>query len=220
MYSGEIISTNYVEVSPEHSIGFVIDKINESHYHQLPVVSDTDFLGLVREEDLLAADNTLLSVDTLKRTFPFVFVYDYQHVYEASQMLGVYGFDVLPVLDKDRKYVGVITQQDIIHTLNTNLGNHAPGAIVILEMDSKDYSLSKIAHIIEAENAKILSVSTSLIKEGERLEVWLKLNKTNISAVTASLWRFNYIVKAKFNDGSDEKDINERYQLLMNYLDI
>lgn len=220
MYSGEIISTNYVEVSPDHAIGFVIDKINELHYHQLPVIQGTDFFGLVQEEDLLAADNDLLSIDTLQRTFPFIFVYDYQHIYEASQIMGVHGFDVLPVLDKDRKYIGVITKQDIIHALNTKLCNHEPGAIIVLEMDTKDYSLSQIAHIIEAENARILSVSTTQMADDDRVEICLKLNKTNISAVTASLWRFNYIVKATFNDGSDEKDINDRYQLLMNYLDI
>lgn len=220
MYSGEIISTNYVEVNPDHTIAFVIDRINELHCHQLPVVQDTDFLGLVQEEDLLAAEDDRVSIDTLKRTFPFVFVYDYQHIYEASQVMGVNGLDMLPILDKDRKYIGAITKQDIIRALNTKLGNHEPGAIMVLEMDAKDYSLSQIAHIIEAEDTKIHSVSTNQMIEDDRVEICLKLNKTNISAVTASLWRYNYIVKATFNDGSDEKDINDRYQLLMNYLDI
>jgi acetoin utilization protein AcuB len=48
----------------------------------------------------------------------------------------------------------------------------------------------------------------------------IKVNKTNISSVVASLWRNDYVVKATFRDGGAQSDIQDRYDLLMNYLDL
>lgn len=220
MYIGEIIAATYSEVEPTHTIRAALNKIDELHYQHLPVVQGTTYLGLVKEEDLLAVEDDLLSLSSLERHFSFLYIHDYQHLYDAMQVMSLHNCDILPVLDKDHHYVGIINREGVLSVVSTLLGNQEPGAIAILEMDAKDYSLSQLSHIVEAENVKILSLASRRIMDTERIEVCLKFNKTNVSALIASLWRFNYLVKATFNDGSDENDINDRYQLLMHYLDI
>lgn len=220
MYIGEIISKFYAEVNPQDTVAHVLDRINEFHFHQLPIVQDGEFIGLVREEDLLAEEDESKAIVDIKRTSPLVYVYDYQHIFDGLQIMAIHDHDILPVLTKDHKYLGIISQKDILKALNHTLANNEAGAVIVLEMDSRDYTLSQVSHIIESENTRILSISSRQLPDSDRIEMTIKVNKNNIAAIVASLWRFDYVVKATFNDGSDKNDIQDRYNLLMNYLEL
>ncbi|MFD2742070.1 MULTISPECIES: CBS domain-containing protein [Sphingobacterium] len=220
MYIGEIISNLYAEVKPQDTVERVLHRISEFHFHQLPIVQDSEFIGLVREEDLLAEEDESKAIADIKRTSPFVYVYDYQHIFDGLQIMAIHDHDILPVLNKDHQYMGIISQKEILKALNHTLANNEAGAVIVLEMDSRDYTLSQVSHIIESENTRILSISSRQLPDSDRIEMTIKVNKNNIAAIVASLWRFDYVVKATFNDGSDKNDIQDRYNLLMNYLEL
>lgn len=220
MYIGEIISNFYAEVSPQDTVAHVLHRINEFHFHQLPIVAEGDYIGLIREDDLLAEEDETKAIADMRRTSPFMYVYDYQHIFDGLQMMAAHDHDILPVVDKDHKYLGIISQKEILKALNHSLTNNEPGAVIVLEMDSRDYTLSQVSHIIESENTRILSIASRQLPDSDRIEMTIKVNKNNIAAIVASLWRFDYVVKATFNDGSDKNDIQDRYNLLMNYLDL
>jgi len=217
MYIGENISTLYTEVHPNDTVAATLDKVNELHLQQLPVVKGKDYLGIITEEDLLNVDDDLKTIKDLKFTFPFIYLFDYQHIFDALQYLETYQFDMLPILNKNNQYVGVITPKDLLLALNKTVSNQEIGAIIVLEMEERDNSLTHIANIIESEN---LQTGIKVLEDSSKVELTIKLNKTNISSVLASLWRHDYVVKATFNDGSDQNDIQERYNLLMNYLNL
>ena len=90
----------------------------------------------------------------------------------------------------------------------------------MLELGPRDNALSHIAHIIEAENTNIYSTAIHQIPDSSDLALTIKVNRTNLSAVVAALNRNNYPVKATFRDSADQTDIQNRYDLLMNYLDL
>lgn len=220
MYIGENISTLYTEVHPNDTVAATLDKVNELHLQQLPVVKGKEYLGIITEEDLLNVDDNLKTIKELKFTFPFIYLFDYQHIFDALQYLETYQFDMLPIMNKNNQYVGVITPKDLLLALNKTVSNQEIGAIIVLEMEERDNSLTHIANIIESENCKILQTGVKVMEDSSKVELTIKLNKTNISSVLASLWRHDYVVKATFNDGSDQNDIQERYNLLMNYLNL
>lgn len=220
MYIGENISTFYTEVHPNDTVAATLDKVNELHLQQLPVVKGKEYLGIITEEDLLNVDDDMKTIKDLKFTFPFIYLFDYQHIFDALQYLETYQFDMLPILNKNNQYVGVITPKNLLLALNKTISNQEIGAIIVLEMEERDNSLTHIANIIESENCKILHTGVKVLGDSSKVELTIKLNKTNISSVLASLWRHDYVVKATFNDGSDQNDIQERYNLLMNYLNL
>ncbi|WDF69945.1 CBS domain-containing protein [Sphingobacterium oryzagri] len=220
MYLGEILSKHYFDVKPDDSIGFALDRMNEFHMTQLPVVSEHDFLGLLTEDQLLAADDETQSLHNLSVSLRFVYLYEYQHVYDALQYMSAHQLQLLPVVDKDNVYLGTLTQQEVLHALNDTLGNREPGAIIVLELGRNDVSFSHIAHLFESENVRILSTAVRDIPDTTKIEMTIKVDKQNISTLIASLWRFDYVVKATFNDGSPDSDIKERYDILMNYLNL
>ncbi|RZF62422.1 CBS domain-containing protein [Sphingobacterium corticibacterium] len=220
MYIGEIIAKNYFDVQSDDSIGFALDKMNELHTTQLPIVDERDLLGILTEEHLLSAHDETQPLSSLMVSLRFVYLYEYQHVYDALQYMDAHQLDILPILDKDNGYMGTVTSIDLLSAINETLGNKGPGAIIVLELGKNDISFSHIAHIFESENIRILNTAVRDIPDTTKMEMTIKVDKQNISTVVASLWRFDYVVKATFNDGSQDSDIKERYDILMNYLNL
>lgn len=218
MFIGQYISHNY-HVLPSDSIDFVLSKMDEYHCGHLPVVDGLVYHGLVSYDDLLEIDDTSLPLDRITHLLQPAFLFDYQHVYDALQLIASQNYCLITVLDKQHDYQGVLTKHDILEALNETMGNEE-GAIIVLELGARDNALSHVARIIESENTSILSTAIRQVPDSAKLEMTIKVNKTNIAAVVASLWRNDYVVKATFRDGADQSDIQSRYDLLMNYLDI
>ena len=63
------------------------------------------------------------------------------------------------MLDASDHYLGLITLGDVLkHYSDSGIFEDANG-VIVLEMSPKDYLLSAIAHLVESENARILSAS-------------------------------------------------------------
>ncbi|SKB53907.1 CBS domain-containing protein [Sphingobacterium nematocida] len=219
MFIGQYISTDYHEVLLTDTVEFVLQKMNENHSKFLAAVEGKIFHGLVSEELLLDQIDTEVPINTIKLHFRSVYLFDYQHIYDALQLITTYDYCFIPVLNRKHEYLGVLTKQDLLIALNETLGNDE-GAIIVLELGIRDNALSHIARIIETENTSILSTAIHRLPDSSKLEMTIKVNKTNISAVVSSLWRNDYVVKATFRDGGEQSDIQDRYDLLMNYLDL
>lgn len=220
MFINEILIKDYYDLSSSDTITYALDKMSELHTIQLPVVDEKDFLGIITENHLLAAHDHEQTVGSLMMSLRFLYLHADQHIYEALQYISAYQLEVLPILDTDNYYLGIITLNDLIIELNTTLGNNSPGAIIILELERKDISFAQIAHIIESENIKVLNMSANDIPDSTKTLLTIKVNKQNIASLIASLWRYNYIVKATFDDVKQDSEIQERYDILMNYLNI
>lgn len=219
MFIGQYISYDYHEVSLRDSIDFASNKMIDNHSKNLAVVDDKIFHGIITEDILLDQHDVYAPLESIRSQFKTFYLFDYQHIYDALQLISAYDYCFIPVLNKNHEYLGVLTKQDLLIALNQTLGNDE-GAIIVLELGIRDNALSHIARIIESENTSILSTAIHQIPDSSKLEMTIKVNKTNISSVVASLWRNDYVVKATFRDGGNQSDIQDRYELLMNYLDL
>ena len=77
-----------------------------------------------------------------------------------------------------------------------------------------------MAQIVEGDNAQILSSYVQSFQDSTRLEVTLKINKTELSGIISSFERYNYQVKAVFNSTTTDDGTEDRYNSLMNYLNV
>lgn len=219
MFIGQYISKDYHEVSLSNSIDMALNKMTDNHIKQLAVAEGKIYHGLITEDILLDHVETHAPLESIRMSFKSVFLFDYQHIYDALQYMVAYDLCFIPILNKNHEYQGVLSKINLLSALNDTLGNDE-GAIIVLELGIRDNALSHIARIIETENTAILSTAVRQVPDSTKLEMTIKLNKTNISAVVASLWRNDYVVKATFRDGGAQSDIQDRYDLLMNYLDL
>ena len=90
----------------------------------------------------------------------------------------------------------------------------------MLEINNNSNSLAHMSQIVESDNAQILSSYIRTYPDSTRIEVTLKVNKKDISAIVATFLRYEYVIKATFNHNYDNDNARDRYDSLMNYLSL
>ena len=78
--------------------------------------------------------------------------------------------------------------------------------------------MTEIANIIESNDTKILSSYVISKKDSTKMELTIKLNKTDITAIIKDLERYEYNVKASYKEEDPNTDFVERYEQLMRFL--
>jgi acetoin utilization protein AcuB len=187
----------------------------------LPIVNNEDFLGLISDKDIYDFNMAEEPIGNHSLSLFSPYITEYQHVYEAIELASRLNLSIVPVLDHNNHYKGVITQNDLIHYFADFTALKEPGAIIILDMSIHDYSLSQIAQIVEGNDAKILSLYISSHSSSTRLELTLKINRTDLTSIIQTFTRYNYIIRSTFMDHDDTNSLYEnRYESFMKYLSI
>ena len=220
MNIGQIITTQDFAVSPADRISSVLDKMAEFRVAQLPVVEEGIFLGLVSDDVLIEHPFSGHTLQEANLSYQTAYVYDNQHIYDGALFFRIHPVSVMPVIDHQHNYLGSVTPGRLTDKLSETMSLDIPGAIIVLEMGQRDNALSHIAHIVESDNAQIINSYIRFFPDSARLEVTIKINKLEISSIIASFLRHDYRVKATYNDNSGHDDSYDRYEHLMNYINM
>jgi acetoin utilization protein AcuB len=185
----------------------------------LPIVNDKEFLGLVSETDIYDLNMPEEPLGNHQLSLVRPYVKENQHILEAMEMASRLQLSLIPVLDHRKHYLGVITITDLLHYFADLSALKNPGGIVVLELNSNDYSLAQIAQIVEGNDAKILGMLLTSNPNTTQIQLSLKLNVTDLTSIIQTFNRYNYNVLGSFMKHDDEEDLLEdRYNLLMKYL--
>ena len=212
----DIPSLNFAQTGKE-----AFHLLNDHHLKHLPVVEDGRLVGIISEADIFNHKlyEPIGAYDfSMARRFA---VRDGEHVLEVIKVMGDHRLTIIPVLDSEGFYLGVVTQNDLLRFFSATASFTQPGAVLVLEMERRDYSMATIARFVEENECKILCSFVTSTHESETLEVTLKLNSHDVSRVIASLERHNYTVRQTFGEpGHADNGLQDRVDSLMNYLNM
>ena len=194
-----------------------MDEFKVSH---LPIVIKKEYLGLISDTEIFDSELTDEPFTNCKLSLIRPYVLENQHVYEVIKMISNMNLTVLPVLDAELNYAGLIPASSLTQIFATLAATREPGGIIVLEMNALDYTLTQIAQIIEGNDAKILSCYVNHIPDSTKMEVTLKLNRQDLSAIIQTFNRYNYNVKASFHQKEFGDDMKNRWDSFMNYLNM
>jgi acetoin utilization protein AcuB len=197
-----------------------INWMEEFKVSQLPIVEKHEYLGLISDTDILDLNITDQELGKSKLSLLRPFVYESQHIYEVIKLASSMKLSVLPVLNAQEQYLGIIPVISLIHQFATLAATREPGGIIVLEMNVHDYSMTQMAQIVEGNDAKILSSYVNSLADSTKIEVTLKLNKSDLSAILQTFYRYNYNVKASFHQSEFSDDMKNRFDSFMNYINI
>ena len=187
----------------------------------LPIVNNQDFLGLISDADIYDMNQPGEPIGNHSLTLFKPYVDSNQHIFEVIGLASRLKLSVVPVLDSNNHFKGVITTSDLIRHLAGISSMDQPGGIIVLELIERDYSLSQIAQIVEGNNVKVLSMYITSPHDSTKLEVTLKVNTSDLVSVIRTFERYNYEVKTWVsNNDSMDSFYSERFDLLMKYLNI
>lgn len=220
MVAQDMISDTIYPAKASDSLQSVLNRMNEYKVKQLPFVRYNQLVGLVQEAEIRSALNQDETRKLKDVAHDLVFVFGSQHFYDVVRLFFIHQLDVLAVVDEKHNYCGCITVHDVIQTMARITTSDEPGAIIILEVNNRDNSLSHIAQIVESDNAQILSSYVRRFHDSTRMEVTIKLNRTDVASIVAAFLRYDYHVKATFNELKVNDSSSDRYEQLMNYLNM
>jgi acetoin utilization protein AcuB len=220
MLAVELVANPIPPVHTSDSIQKVADRMAEFRVRHLPIVNEEQFLGLIAEADFIGETDYQQPIGALALSLINPYVLEHQHIYDVMRLFYEQQLTVIPVLNPNKNYVGMISINTMIGYFAQLTSSAEPGGIIVLEIGNKDNSLAHMAQIVESDNAQILSSYVRTFPESTRMEVTLKVNKLDISNITATFLRYGYDIKATFNHADHDDGSMDRYDSLMNYLNI
>jgi len=187
----------------------------------LPIVNNKEFLGLISDTDIYDLNMVDEPIGNHGLSLFSPYVRNYQHIYEVIEIASRLKLTVVPVLDDKNNYLGLITLTDLLYYFADLSAFKHPGGIIVLELHVNDYSLTEIAQIIEGNDAKILSLYLASPGDSMKLELTIKINRTDLSSIIQTFNRYNYNIKASFMEDNElDSWYTNRYDSFMKYLNI
>jgi len=187
----------------------------------LPVVDEHKYIGLISDKTIydLNLNNTIM--DECRDHMLLPHVHSNQHIYEVVSIVSELKLSLVPVLDENHQYTGVITVNDLAHKFADLVAVKEPGGVIVLDLNPVDYSLAQIAQIVEGNDAKILSLYVAKAGDTNEITVTLKVNQLDLSGIIQTFTRYDYKIRSVFMDESLLKNMyDDRFELLMKYLNI
>ena len=193
---------------------YILELMDDYKVRHLPwLIEDFGtYQALVSEKTLLSAADLSMTLEELCPTdrwsiHPDAFFHD------AVDQMVQHRLSLLPVVGVNAEYLGVLTQGKAFEILAKYSQVESAGCVITLKTAPVDYSISEIARILESNHAILLSLlSTTLMPDGY-LEIALKINLEDATAVIRSFERFNYSVTGV---SAKENLTNEIFQQRIN----
>ena len=219
MQTNDYIIKDIKALSPSDKVSKAKKLFKELTYTHLPIVDKGFLLGLIAETDI----QTIEDEDKLLKDFSFVF-----HLFFADkktnwfELLKVFALNdtnIIPVLDKNQKYLGYYELTDILHLFNSTPFLNEAGAILVVSKGISDYSFSEISQIIESNNATLLGAFISKIHD-DIVEVTIKLSDHDLNDTIQTFRRYDYSILTGFHMDEYLNTLKERSEYLQKYLNI
>jgi len=218
MLTRELISQSLPALHLHDKVFNALQMMNDCHVSHLAVADGEKFAGLVSEETLMQAPDETMEIRELKESFPNIFINENDHFLKALQVAVENRLSIVPVTGEDNELLGVVGYRELLKHASEFMNVKDPGGLIVLEMESNNYSFSEISRLVETNDAQITQLNTHTDEQTGLMQVTIKLNKTEISDIVATFQRYEYNVKYYFGEELYENELRTNYDNLMNYL--
>lgn len=201
------------------NIGTMKEYFQEYPHSHLPVVDNNLFYGAIsrREIEIIQSDSVTLN-DLRLHIEPF-YATENLNWFEVLQNFATHNTNFMPVLNAGKEYAGYFELDDFLNLFKCTPFLHEEGVILAVAKNVNDYSFSEIAQIVESNNANLLGIFVSKIKD-EMAHITLKLSLHDINNTLHSFRRYNYEILNEFEKDKYLEELNERSNYLQKYLNI
>lgn len=219
MFSKEFLTSEIPALELDDTGLFALSQLEDYKLKHLPVVNEGKYIFLLSEKDIFQMKNMEDSIESLSIFAPYA--EESTSILDVIRLINKYQLSILPVANSSGEYLGTITLNNLLEKIGELCNINVEGAIIALELNPNEYSLSQIIHLMEQNNARILNIFSFIEEETSKQILILKINLEDASNVVRSLERFNYPVKyyAQKQLICDET-MRDRLDELMYYLEL
>lgn len=213
-----LISSTVRSISPEEFGNMALEMMDQFRVNHLAVVRKNVYLGVVSDKEIMNWESEKDSIEKHLNNLAAPYVLYNQHLFDIIEVLEKNNLSAVPVLNKENKYLGMVKASKLLYSIAKSAAIQSPGGVIVLEINVEDYSLTEISSIIESNNTKILSSYIISKPKSRKIEVTLKLNKQNTTAIIKDFERREYNVSASYKNEESNYDVLERYESFMRFM--
>jgi CBS domain-containing protein len=218
MLTRDLISNAIPYLHKDDTVYHALQLMNDYHVAHLPVVEDEHYLGIISEEQLLQSDEES-KLTELQITDGTSSVQANEHFLKAIQTAVAHKLSIVPVVE-EKQLLGIVTYNDLLRNASDFMSLSQPGALVVIEIDSRNYSFTEINRIVESVGAHITQLNTFTDPESGTTQVTIRVSKMEVSDLISTFQRYEYNVKYYFGEELYENELKTNFDNLMNYLNI
>lgn len=169
---------------------------------------------------MLDVEDEKYTIEVLQDSFLQTAVPDNVHFLNAVSSSIQHDTSIVPIINSETNFEGVITVTDMLKTLGNFSGADEIGGIIVLEMARSQFAISEISRIVESNDSTVLHLNTTTNPTTGLLTVTLHISKKEIASIVATFERYDYDVVYSYGTEKFENEVSGNYQNLMNYLGI
>ncbi len=216
MFIKEYISKDYPAFQSSDSIEVANEIAKEFGYTHIFIKKKGIYQGAISQSFLdESPEGNLASLAIHYEKFAIL---DDGNILDSIKLFHTFNANVVPVINKDEKYRGYLSCDDIFNEFSKYPLFSENGALLVVQVHEKNYSMTEICKIVEQNDAKIYSCYISSIIEDE-IQVTLKISSENLSSIDETFERYGYSVVHKFYDDEKEELLKNRFDFFQKYLE-
>ncbi|HMR91125.1 MAG TPA: CBS domain-containing protein [Chitinophagaceae bacterium] len=219
MLSGDIQVQTLPSLHTQDTVYKALQLMSDSQVAHLPVTDGGKYLGMVSEDDLAPEDENE-ELGLLQHIFSPLSVRSDEHLLKAVQLAAENRLSVVPVTDRENNLIGALPYGELLKYASGFMNLNEPGALIVLEMESNQYSFNEISKLVETNDAQITQLNTSNDPATGMMQVTIRINKPEVSDIIATFQRYEYTIKFYAGEELYANELRSNYDNLMNYLKI
>jgi CBS domain-containing protein len=217
MLASQFIQTNYPSVNIFDKVSLALQLMEDYDVQHLPVLSEEKYIGLISKDDAFDADENSL-ITSLEYQLIKASVKAEDHFLQALKLSAEMQLSIIPVVNDQKELSGVISRIDLLKAVSKFVGGEEPGAMIVVEIDKRNYSFGEISRLVETNDAYITQLNTNIEPETGLIMVTIKINKQEVSDIVATFQRYDYHIRYYFGEEQYANEMKENYQNLLSYL--
>lgn len=218
-YCSQLLETSYPTIDLHDKVGQVLLEFEETKFASLPVVHENVFQGMITEEDLFDFSSDV-ELAEIQHVFLKYSVKPSDHILQALRVKSKYYLSTIPVVNEKQELEGLIDTDKLLEALASMIGANDTGSFLIIEMARSEYAPGVINRLVESNDAMIMQMNTMLDQQTGMMQIFLKINKEEISDIVATFQRHEYNVLYYYGEETYDNALQNNLDHLLNYLNI
>lgn len=216
MFIKDYISKDFPCFSLTDSIEAARDLLEDFGYTHIFIKKSHHFYGAIAIDFLYEEEGTLKDLEHQIERFAIL---EDNNIMDSIRLFHTFNTNIIPVINKNEKYLGYISCDDIFQDLSKYPLFSETGAILTIETPARKYSMTEIANIVESNNSKFYGGFISFMSD-EVIHVTIKISNENLASIDATFDRYDYRIVEKYY--SDEKSdlYKDRFGFLQKFIEI
>lgn len=222
MLVAKAVNTNTRVLSDADTVAEALEHMDVLQLKSLPVISHTTqkLIGQIGYDTLREVANSERTLAELELD-EAIKIFNKQHLFHAIRLMLQYELRLLPVVNEEWEFEGIIRKQQVLESLGQMLNLTEYGSVITVELNRRDFTLSEIVQLIESEGGRILGITVETPNaEKTAYEISIKLNLQDVSRVASALRRYGYTILTEAESESYNVDLETRADELLKYLDM